>query len=132
MIKSFRHRTSAKYIIYLLLTAIAFQITLSSCAETSKLTDKLGITKEKKDDSLLYLMAAFLFANSNKMPKPVLYSISSATDPKSPVNVAIELSGIGFSKSPGVVRFTDQSNTSNVFDVKPDAAGWSDSSREFN
>ncbi|MHC4663499.1 MAG: hypothetical protein ACYS8W_17705 [Planctomycetota bacterium] len=57
---------------------------------------------------------------------PVLDTINSVTDAKSPVNVTIELIGSNFGLFPGTVLFEDNSNTANFIEVTPDAAGWSE------
>jgi len=56
-------------------------------------------------------------------PLPVIEDINSATDPKSPTGVAIEINGTYFGSSPGYVRFEEGTN---IADVVPDSSGWSD------
>ncbi|MHC4777472.1 MAG: Kelch repeat-containing protein [Planctomycetota bacterium] len=58
-------------------------------------------------------------------PVPVIVDINSSTDPKSPIDVAIEINGSGFLDSVGLVRFDD--GVSPV-DVTPNVAGWSGTS----
>jgi hypothetical protein len=59
------------------------------------------------------------------VPAPAITDINSATDPKSPTGVAIEINGAGFGAVPGQVRFQEGTN---IEDVMPDASGWNDTS----
>ena len=57
------------------------------------------------------------------LPPPVIENINSATDPKSPTGVAIEINGAHFGSTPGSVRFEEGTN---VAEVVPSSSAWSD------
>lgn len=59
------------------------------------------------------------------IPSPWLNDINGASDPKSPVQLPIELNGWGFGTAPGAVRFLQGAVS---VDVVPAAAAWSDPS----